>query len=102
MESEGDEDMLSLLILDPETMGGRLCVGVIGSRGTVCIKPASLCTIKLHEKKVNISNPMFFISCGLLEESDKVHDEPTLLVAKVNRTDVDMFLLQTNTYKDWC
>ena len=38
--SENKEELLSVVVLDPATLGQTLCGGNIGSLGTVCIKPA--------------------------------------------------------------
>ena len=53
--SDSEEEMLSAVVLDPDTMGQELCGGIIGSLGTVCIKSASKCSVAAHKHKVEIS-----------------------------------------------
>ena len=93
---DGDEN-LSVFIFDPASVGVSLCGGIIGTKGSVCIKPFAECTVAAHKTKVEISSPTLFITYAPMEEADRVYLTPTLPIESLSGIAVDTLVSQIAT-----
>ena len=105
--SKRKEDLLTLHVLDPTTVGVSVCGGIKGQAGKICIVPISEdkpCTFISHRRSVNkikLETTRVYVRGSRGGAHQYIFETPSLAITEIDMEVFGEIIGQERTYEEW-